>query len=254
MAFKFLKAGKESADLAAKQAAEAQAYRENQGKLFRFWLKEQEEARITFVDGDLSPDGYLVPPRYYEHGLYLNGSWNNFFVCPEKTNPEAKDSCPICVAPDRPSLVALFTIIDHRTFHGSKDKSKVYVDTKKLMVCKPQTFELLNKIAMKRGGLAGCTFDVSRIGDKAAAVGSLFDFVVKTPISELKAKYQVEKTDPKTNQKVKVTNFEVADYEKEITYRTGDELRKLGLGQIPAAATEQAAEKAGKPVDYSEQL
>ena len=76
MAFTFLKTGAASAKLAQKAAAEPEA-RKQQGKMFRFWMKEKEEARITFVDGDLAKDGPLAgypdPPRYYEHNLFLNG-------------------------------------------------------------------------------------------------------------------------------------------------------------------------------------
>jgi len=212
--------------MAQKAAIEAEQRKSEQGKLYRFWMKEKEEGRITFIDGDLV-DGVLCPPRYYEHNLFMNGSWNNFFACPEKTNPEANDKCPICESGDRPSLVALFTILDHRQIQSTKDKNKVYKDQKKLLVAKPQTFELLNKHAMKRGGLAGCTFDASRVGDKSASVGSMFDFVEKNPVEELKKVYMIEKVDPKTNTKSKVTNFTPADYEAEIVYRTGDELRKL---------------------------
>lgn len=250
MGFKFLKTGAESAKLAQKAAVEAEQRKAEQGKLFRFWMKEKEEARITFVDGDLSSDGFLTPPRYYEHNLYLNGSWNNFFVCPEKTSPDANDKCPICESDDRPSLVALFTIIDHRQIQSTKDKNKVWKDTKKLLVAKPQTFELLNKHAMKRGGLAGCTFDASRVGDKSASVGSMFDFVEKNDIDKLKEAYQVEKTDPKTNVKSKVSNFTPADYEKEITYRTGDQLRELLKGGVPA----EAAQAANGAANYENEL
>ncbi len=144
MGFSFLKTGAASQALAKKQAQEAEQRKLEQGKLFRFWLKEGEEARITFVDGDLAPEGYLTPPRYYEHNLFLQGQWNNFFVCPEKTNPEAKDSCPICEGDEKPYMVALFTVIDHRTIHGTKDKTKIYKDTKKILAAKPQSFELLN--------------------------------------------------------------------------------------------------------------
>src|SRR5947209_7977676 len=121
MAFTFIKTGAESAALAQQAAVEAERKKEQQGKLYRFWLKDNEEARITFIDGELNADGYLTPPRWYEHNLFLNGSWNNYFVCPEKTLPESKDSCPICESGDRPSLVAAFTIIDHRTYVGKKD-------------------------------------------------------------------------------------------------------------------------------------
>lgn len=254
MGFKFLKAGNEGIELAKKQAAEQAARMAEQGKLFRFWLKDKEEARITFVDGDLNEQGFLAPPRYYEHNLMLNGQWNNYFLCPEKTNPDANDPCPICASGERPYIVALFTIIDHRTYVSQKGNT--YVNTKKLLVAKPQTFELLNKIAMKRGGLTGCTFDVSRSGAQAASVGSMFDFVEKRSVAELKQMYMVEKVDPKTNVKVKVTNFEPADYEgKEITYRTGAELAALGLGtKNPLAVDTTASGKKTQHTDYSDQL
>lgn len=258
MAFTFLKTGAASAKMAQRAAAEAEQRKSEQGRMFRFWMKEKEEARITFVDGNLATEGalagYLDPPRYYEHNLFLNGVWNNFFVCPERTSPDAGDKCPICESGDKPALVALFTIIDHRVIQSTKDKTKTYKDTKKLLVAKQQTFELLTKHAIKRGGLAGCTFDASRVGDKSASVGSMFDFVEKKPVTELQKVYMVEKLDPKTNQKVKVTNFTPADYEKEIQYRTGEELGKEihKNDDIPfGGGSEKAVPGAA---DYSDQL
>ena len=121
MAFTFLKTGAASAKLAQKAAAEAEARQQQGNRMFRFWMKEKEEARITFVDGDLAKDGPLAgypdPPRYYEHNLFLNGVWNNFFVCPERTSPDSGEKCPLCESGDKPSLIALFTIIDHRQIH-----------------------------------------------------------------------------------------------------------------------------------------
>ena len=263
MAFTFLKTGAASAQLAKKAAAEAEQKRGEQGKLFRFWMKEKEEAQITFVDGELAKDGPLAgmpdPPRYYEHNLFLNGTWNNFFVCPEKTNPDANDKCPLCESGDRPALVALFTIIDHRSIPSTKDKAKVYKDTKKLLVAKSQTYELLTKHAIKRKGLAGCTFDASRVGDKSASVGSMFDFVEKRDIEELKKLYVIEKIDPKTNTKTKVTNFTPADYEKEIVYKTGDQLRaemnKVGTPSDDEIPFTGGSGKAATGVaDYSKEL
>ena len=259
MAFTFLKTGADSVKLAQRAAAEQQ-----RDKLYRFWLKEKEEARITFVDGELSKEGplmgYMDPPRYYEHNLFLNGQWNNFFVCPERTDPEKNEKCPICESGDRPSLVALFTVIDHRQFPSSKDKTKIYKDSKKLLVAKPQTFELLTKHALKRGGLAGATFDASRVGDKAASVGSMFEFVEKKPIEELKKLYVVERIDPKTNAKIKVTNFTPADYEKEIEYKTRVQLLELTKGGGSPGSTDevpfnqQQGTSPAEHVDYSKEL
>lgn len=231
MAVSWMKTGAASAKVAEKEQAEAQVRREQQGTTWRFFLKEKEEARITFVDGDLQESEVgliLAPPRYYEHNLQIGGKWGHTFVCPQKTMPEAGYSCPICEAGDRPSLVALFTIIDHREVKGKEDK--VYKDNKRLLVAKTVTMELLTKIALKRGGLAGATFDVSRMGDNSAAVGSMFDFLEKNGLAELQAAFTHTVT-AKDGSKVVETNFTPVDYEKEIVFRTPDELVKLGVGK-----------------------
>lgn len=259
MAITWLKKGEESAKIAAQEQAEAEKRKAEMGKLYRFWLKEGEEARITFVDGELSPEGFLLPPRFYEHNIYLNGSYNNHFVCPEKTNPGSGEKCPLCEGGDRPSLVALFTIIDHREF---KTKAgDIIKDSPKLLVAKGITFEMLNKIAVKRGGLAAATFDVSRLGDKAAAVGSMFDFIEKHDPDMLR-KELTRKFKNKEGQEVIETVFKPADYETEIVYRTEAELRALGFGKPGMAAPSHQAmshgpassSPAGASADYSDQL
>lgn len=234
MGVSWLKKGVASASLAKQQEVEIEKRKAEKGKFWRFWLKDKEEARVTFVDGALSSEGFLLPPRYYEHNLNLNGNYNNFFVCPEKTTPGEK--CPLCDDGDRPYLAALFTIIDHRVFKG---KEKDYNDTPKLLLAKPGTFEILNKIAIKRGGLAGCTFDISRLGgDKSASVGDMFDFVEKTDLDVLKAQYTTKVKDEKTGIITEICKFKPADYDTEIVYRTYDELVALGLSkQAPQVST-----------------
>ncbi len=159
--------------------------------MWRFWLKPGEEATITFVDGDLSPEGFLLPPRFYEHNLYLNGKHNNMFVCPEKTSPESGEKCPICEDPqERPSLVALFTVIDHRVFLSKENKQ--ITNRPKLFVAKTQTVEMLNKLAAKLGGLSGQTFDVSRsTSEKSPSVGDLF-MQVASSLVPLPVRHQVQ--------------------------------------------------------------
>lgn len=253
MAVSFLRKGKDSAALAKKQEAEAEARKESQGKLFRFWLKPNEEARVTFVDADLSSDGYLCPDRFYEHNLFLNGEWNNFYICPEKTIPDSKDVCPICKSGDKPYLVALFTIIDHRSIL-SKDKTKTWKDTKKLFAAKTTTFDLLNKQAMKRGGLTGATYDITRGDQKTPSVGSNFEFVEKTDVEILKKRYMTDKMEGKSNLKIKVTYFTPAEYEKEFTFRTGEELSKLPALQGGVETEPETPQDAAKKADYANQL
>jgi hypothetical protein len=262
MAITFLKKGKESVQIAEKEAVLQEQRKEEQGKMWRFWMKLGEDAKVTFADGDLDAEGFLVPPRFYEHDCMISGQVQHF-VCPEKSNPESGDKCPICASGDRPSLVAAFTVLDHREFKSTKDQNKTHKDRPKLLIAKPKSFEMLAKIAHKRGGLAGATFDVSRLGDKDPQIGGMYDFTEKTDIAVLQERYTVEVKDPKTNVVTKVCNFKPADYESEIIFRTGDELRKLGhwgaqmAGGLNPGGTQTAAPQApseSTTQKYSENL
>lgn len=253
MGLSFIQKGAAGANLAKQNEAKIAAAKESQGKMWPFWLAIGEEnVSITFVDGDLDPTtGTLMPPRYYEHNLFENGKWGNFYPCPEQTNPHLKQKCPICASGDRPSFISVFTVIDHRTY--TSRKGVAYKDVPKLFKAKDQTMELLEKIAKKRGGLAGVTFDVMRIGKQSAQVGTQFDFTAKTPIEELKKKYTKQITDPQSNKTSTVCLFEPADYDKEITFYSADELTAMGKWTNPGATnhhTQQAvANPGGVPFD-----
>ena len=90
--------------------------------------------------------------------------------------------------------------------------------------------KLLQKEATKHGGLAGCQFDVSRIGDQAPRVGDVFSFSEKNDPKLLAQQYVHEVVDPTTKKKTVVCDYQVADYDQEIRYFTAAELRKLGFG------------------------
>lgn len=232
MGVSWLKTGAESTAIAKQEEQAAQLRKETQGEVFRFWMNLKEPGvSITFVDGALNEQGFLEPARFYEHDLFLNNKWGNRFVCPQKTVPHEGHICPLCAqANTYPYLASAFTIIDHRTFKSKKNEGKEYSNTRKLFVAKPGTMELLNQIAVKRGGLAGCRFDVMRIGDKAPNVGTAFDFTDKTDVEVLKKKYTQEITDPKTNEKKTVSLFVPYVYDEVIKFRTGEELVQMGFG------------------------
>lgn len=194
---------------------------EQNKRMWRFWIPEGEEARITFVDGNIDQEGNIDFFMYYEHNLMLNGKWGNFFVCTKDVEP-----CPICEAGDKSAFVGVFTVIDHREFKA-KD-GKIYKDSPRLFVAKKDTIKTLQMLGAKRGGLAGCTFDVARTGEKSASVGSMFDFQEKNSIEDLQAKYQRKNADGKME-----TFFVPADYEKECNYMTAEQLREA----IPSLAT-----------------
>lgn len=232
MGVSWIKKGAEAAALQEQAKAEQQAKKDSYDKLFRFWMKEGEEKDITFVDGKIDKEtGLLDAPRLYEHKVQLNGEWTQL-VCPEKSDPKSGHKCPICKSGDTPTLVAGFTIIDHSEFTSAKGNK--YKDTQKLFVATSKTYELLNKFAQKMGGsLVGQRFSVSRTSDKAPRVGDVLIPGVKTDPEVLAKMYVREWVDKEGVKKIE-PQFVVADYETEFTFKTPDELAKLGFGG-PAA-------------------
>jgi hypothetical protein len=209
LAVSYLKKGAQAAKEVSKAETQAEL---NKSKVYRFWLPKDSDARITFLDGDLLPNGLIDGTVYHEHDVKINGKFGNPFVCIKEY-----EVCPLCEQGDNSSFVAAFTIIDHRSYEDREGKT--VKDTLRLFVCKLDTYKMLQKIATKRGGLAGCTFDVTRTGDKSANVGNMFDFVEKKQVAALLKKYKVE----------------VVDYEKAIPYRDEESLRALGFGSDNSA-------------------
>lgn len=196
-------------------AADEKAKQMEEGFIRRFWMPKDAETTITFLDGKLLPDGLLDNTTFLEHQLNLNGSWQNWYACTSEDEP-----CPICEGGDTPSLVGVFTVIDHSEWTSKKDGS-VHKDERRLFVAKRQTLKQLQKIATKRKGLLGCTFEVSRIGEKAASVGDMFDFVQKKTLSVLGKKYKEAMP---------------YDYQEILTYKTAQELRDEGFGSLTVGA------------------
>jgi len=187
MAVSWLKRGKEGQALTKRNEEEAAVRKAvSANKVFRFWMPEEAEKRITFLDGELDDAGFLDVHRFWEHQLKINNSWKNWFPCTKDEEP-----CPICET-KQPALVYVFTIIDHSEWKS--DKSGHHKDERKLYVCKSDTYKRLTKIAHKRDGLTGCAFDVGRIGDRSEAVGNDFDFIEKLSLKKIASKYGL-KTD-----------------------------------------------------------
>lgn len=254
----WLKRGDDAKKLTEQKEQQQQQAYEDASKLWRFFVKKGEERRITFVDGEIGENGMLDQPKYYEHGpLFWNGKYQ-FFLCKAQTNPGEGHVCPICEMGNKPALVALFTIIDH-TVTKSKDGTKTYKDRKMLFVAKSKTYELLQTMAKKRGGLRGITFDAMRSKDpKSPGVGDAFDFVEKRDPAECEKLYTVTYKD-KDGKEHTDARFSVADYDKEINVKSEDELRALGFGkggQLPDAphGGDDSASEATASGNYAEQM
>lgn len=206
----FLRTGKAAQEEMVK--VEFKAESAQKGKFQRYWMPDGADGTITFLDGDLS-EGILDIPFYYEHQIHMNGSWRNWFICTQDEEP-----CPICEGGHQPSYVGVMTVIDHSEYTSKKD-NKTYKDQIRLYVAKRDTIKQLQKIAGMSGGLRGMRFNVSRTGDKSAAVGNVF-FPVGTKMTsaELSAKY-----------KENAAPFKYDELLSSIYY-PAKELRKLGFG------------------------
>ncbi len=212
MGVSFLKRGRAAQEAFAKAEAEAEV-RNAQGKARRFWVKDGEEAVITFLDGKLTSEGLLDAVQFNEHKAQLNGSWRNYFPCTAGEEP-----CPLCQQNNHASLVSLFTVLDHRKW---KDRAgKVHRHERKLFVAKRDTFKRLQKFASKRGGLVGWQVSISRLGERTPEVGTDFDFIEQHRLKDLAVELKLKPEDCKP-----------FDYDEVIRYYTADELRDMGFGQ-----------------------
>lgn len=216
----FMKSGASAKQALASEEAKAEAAKDAAGKMWRFWMPEGSDRKITFLDGNLDAEGMLDINMYYDHTVQLNGKWHNF-VCTAEA--DQSQPCPLCAAGDKPSLVGVMTIIDHseHVVQNGPNAGKTIKDTRKLFVCKRATIKQLSKLAVKRGGLTGCTFDVSRSDDKKPNVGDVFDFTKKyAKRSDIMEEYDLKEED-----------VQPADYEEEIVYLSPEKLIELGAAK-----------------------
>jgi hypothetical protein len=210
----FLKTGGAAVALMNKSAAETKARQEQAGKAYRFWLKVGDDAHITFLDGRIDPNtGILDIPYANEHRIKVGDKWQDF-ICTED-----HEACPLCAAGERKTFVGYLSIIDHRGYTTEKDGKTVTVEAcRRLYVAKTETLKQLTKMAEKReDGLVGVTYEVSRTGDKKAAVGDLFDRVGEHSMPDIKEAF------PEFG--------EPLNYNEELPYLTADELTALGIGK-----------------------
>jgi len=220
MKLSFIKKGAAAKKAIAEEEAKAEMRKQEAGRMWRFRLRPGEDGQITFLDGELDEDGMLDICYVHQHTVRVNGNWENF-IC--TADVDQTQPCPICESGDRPSFVGLMTVIDHSeyTIEKGANAGKKVANQRKLFVAKQGTLKLLTKLAAKRGGLAGCAFDVSRTGDKEPSVGNQFDFIQKFDSYEEIAE----------ELGLKLEEVQPANYEEELKYRSPEELIELGVGK-----------------------
>lgn len=226
----WLKTGAEARAAMDEADAAAEKAKEESGRLFRFFIPENDEATITFLDGDLDDDGRLMIPMLYEHRVLHAGKWTNF-LCIADAEP-----CPLCENGDRPALVGVMTVINHTpyTIKNGPNAGKQIANRKQLYVATRSTIKKLQKIASKKGTLRMHSYEVSRSEDKSPRVGDMFMHIHEWGSVEELKDYLLGNGDDNDNPfPVKADEVddlvEPADYAYEMIYRDGEELAKMGL-------------------------
>jgi len=139
----------------------------------RFWMPNDSERRITFVDGpSVTYDGVEIktPFQYQEYNVKHNGHWRNWFT----RHPDP--SHDILSKHDyRASKVAAFTVIDHQEF--TDRKGVTHKDTVSLYIVKrtQPIWKQIEKLLARHGSLQGKSFTVSRFGDKSPSCGTMLE-------------------------------------------------------------------------------
>lgn len=226
-----LVSGAAAKQMMEKAEAEREAAKAAGGRTWRFWIKENEDAQITFLDGELDPDTGILKIMYAnEHRVKINGKWEDV-VCLADQEP-----CPICEAGERRSFVGYLTIIDHREF---KDKDgKTHTHKRRLFVAKSDTLKQLTKIAEKAQsgkGLVGMTFDVSRTGDKKPAVGDVFMMIAHHEMADIVESFGED--------------AQIIDYADEAPYLTAEQMQDLGIGKKVATIGSKSIGAKGASAD-----
>lgn len=161
----------------------------------RWWMRASGGGQgrfATFVDDPslAAQRGIPSPYVFMEHQVYRNGSWFNWYTCIdglEDPNTGVKLVCPICAVknpknPSKklypPSLVAAYTVIDHREWTDKHGETKK--DTMSLFLAKTSVYLKLKKAAASRGGsLRGYFVEISRQTDDDPNTGNDFDWLEK---------------------------------------------------------------------------
>jgi len=164
--------GKDGWERSKDEDAAAKKRREEQG-IWRFRLKSDSSAKITFLD---SPAFF-----FYEHTLQVRGRWTQVTCIKEM------DTCPICERDGKPpSYVVAGTIINHaeyKTRKGEKIKNQ-----KQLFVAKGRARQgLMRQIERRDDDLKFCAYEMARGGgDTECSTGEDYEFLKRLTAKQIK--------------------------------------------------------------------
>jgi hypothetical protein len=145
----------------------------------RFWMPNNSEKMITFVDGPTVMCGgteIKTPFQYQEYQVQHNGNWRNWFT----RHPDPSHDV-LSQHGHKAAKVAAFTIIDHSEYTDKqgnvhKDKISLYVVKRSQPI-----YKQIEKLLARHGNLQGKSFNVYRMGDKSPGCGSMLEPIDSWP-------------------------------------------------------------------------
>lgn len=209
--------GKDGQQRAGQEDAAAKKRREEKSGPWRFRLKNDESAKIIFLD---NPEFF-----FYEHSEKIG---RDFVTA---TCIGSDDNCPACDAGFNASYVVVCTVLDLRKYEDRE--GKVHKVQKKLFIGKSKAREKLLKQFQKRDKkMRMAAYEMSRGSSlNECATGEDFEFLKYV---DPKALAPLIKGEDITLKEL-VTPFE---YEKLLAPKSAKELRKLFGGSSPVGSGE----------------
>lgn len=181
----------------------------------RFWMPNNTEKVITFVDGPTAMCGgteIKTPFQYQEYQIQHNGNWRNWFT----RHPDPSHDV-LSLHGHKASKVAAFTVIDHSEYTDKqgnvhKDKLSLYVVKRSQPI-----YKQIEKLLARHGSLQGKSFNVYRMGDKSPGCGTMLEPIDAWP-----------NFDPDV--------YKPFNYLDVLSPKTADEISSLlGLGSEPSS-------------------
>lgn len=152
---------------ARKAEARRESNKQRANEPRRYWMKPGETREVVVIDDCMS---------FFRHEHALkNPASQRFDLFTPCVNEHA--NCPICkVSDNKPAYFAAYlTILDLTPFE--KDDGTVIEWTKRLLVIKPAQQKKYMRLQEREGSLRGMVLELTRDGDKDAAIGNEVEFI-----------------------------------------------------------------------------
>lgn len=200
---------------------------------FRFFLTPGETREIIIVDE--APDFFRN-----EHAL-KNPKTNRFNLFTPCIDEEA--NCPACSASDKPAYYAMYLTVIDNTPYTNRDGDEIEW-SKKMLVVKLSQQKKIARLYEKHGTLRGMVLEMTRDGDKDAAIGNDIEFVEFIEEEEFDD-FVSEYTD-KDGKVHEILGGEPFDYESIYPDVTEKQLRAIVGGQGSAGNRDDDDQELGR--------